>query len=54
MERISGQASRQQITLRHRRLRPSNLEDVFLQLTGEPLMEDVPVPQGGNRGDGGW
>ncbi len=54
MERVSAQAFRQQITLRHRRLRPSNLEDVFLQLTGEPLMEDVPVPQDGNRGEGGW
>jgi hypothetical protein len=33
--------------LRYRRLRPSNLEDVFLQLTGEPLREDVLVPQQG-------
>jgi lipooligosaccharide transport system ATP-binding protein len=42
MERVSQQASRQQITLSYRRLRPSNLEDVFLQLTGEPLREDNP------------
>ena len=54
MERVSEQASRQQVTLRYRRLRPSNLEDVFLQLTGEPLMEDVPDPQGGHRGDAEW
>jgi lipooligosaccharide transport system ATP-binding protein len=47
MERISEQAARQQIMLRYRRLRPSNLEDVFLQLTGEPLREDVLVPQQG-------
>jgi lipooligosaccharide transport system ATP-binding protein len=43
MERVSEQASRQQIPLRYRRLRPSNLEDVFLQLTGEPLREDFPL-----------
>ena len=46
MERVSEQASRQQIALRYRRLRPSNLEDVFLQLTGEPLMQDILVPAG--------
>lgn len=52
MERVSEQASRQQITLRYRRLRPSNLEDVFLQLTGEPLREDAPGPLDGRQGEG--
>jgi lipooligosaccharide transport system ATP-binding protein len=52
MERVSTQASRQQITLRYRRLRPSNLEDVFLQLTGEPLIEDINVSQGEDVGRG--
>jgi lipooligosaccharide transport system ATP-binding protein len=52
MERVSEQASRQQIALRYRRLRPSNLEDVFLKLTGEPLREDAPVPLDGRQGEG--
>jgi lipooligosaccharide transport system ATP-binding protein len=55
LDKVSAEASRRQIALRYRRLRPSNLEDVFLQMTGEPLGESVPVPQDGNRGeDGGW
>jgi lipooligosaccharide transport system ATP-binding protein len=49
MERVSEQASRQQIMLRYRRLRPSNLEDVFLQLTGESLREDALVSQRGEE-----
>jgi lipooligosaccharide transport system ATP-binding protein len=49
MEKVSEQASRQQISLRYRRLRPSNLEDVFLQLTSESLREDVPMPPDGNQ-----
>lgn len=52
MERVSEEASRQQITLRYRRLRPSNLEDVFLQLTGEPLMQDINDPWDGKGGNG--
>ncbi len=50
MERISEQASRQHIALRYRRLRPSNLEDVFLQLTGEPLTDDATAPVVGTGG----
>ncbi len=52
MERVSEQAARQQIALRYRRLRPTNLEDVFLQLTGESLREDAPVPLDGMQGEG--
>lgn len=50
MDRVSAQASRQQLAIRYRRLRPSNLEDVFLQLTGEPL-QDAPTPLKQEEGD---
>jgi len=39
-ERISGRAAALGIPVRHQRLRPANLEDVFLKLTGETLKED--------------
>lgn len=52
LDRVSAQASRQQLAIRYRRLRPSNLEDVFLQLTGEPL-QDVPSPLAGKQQEGG-
>lgn len=49
MDRVSAQASQQHIPIRYRRLRPSNLEDVFLQLTGESLYEDTSAPTEGER-----
>jgi len=40
-ERIAAEAQRLGIALSYRRLRPANLEDVFLKLTGETLKEGV-------------
>ncbi|MGD0153480.1 MAG: ABC transporter ATP-binding protein, partial [Thermacetogeniaceae bacterium] len=52
MDRVTAQASRQQIPIRYRRLRLSNLEDVFLQLTGESLREDGAALLPGKRREG--
>ncbi len=51
MDRVAAQADRQKTPIRYRRLRPSNLEDVFLQLTGESLREDGAAPLPGKRGE---
>lgn len=39
-ERVAGSAARLEISLDYRRIRPANLEDVFLILTGETLEGD--------------
>jgi lipooligosaccharide transport system ATP-binding protein len=39
-ERITARASRLGFSIDYHRIRPANLEDVFLKLTGRPLDDD--------------
>jgi lipooligosaccharide transport system ATP-binding protein len=47
--RVSARAADLGFTLNYRRVRPTNLEDVFLKLTGESLMEDQGKDREGYR-----